>query len=288
MSIGFIGLGAMGLPVARRLAGAGHRLVVFDEAPHRLAAAGEIGGVECACGASEVAARADVLFTCLASPAAGETVLGQLQKPGLVVCDLSTVGPTLAMKLHADLSGRGIGYVEGPMLGGVDEAASGQLFLLVSGEPGDIARVAELFPIFSRASRHVGGPGSASRFKTLQNGLGLVQLCAIAETLAVLARAGGDPTAFIEVVNEGRGMAATPLFRAKAPMMLESAPSVKGSLHIGAKDSALAAVLAREVGMEAKLLEASAALFARAVERGLAAEDVAMVMRVAGAGDAGA
>jgi 3-hydroxyisobutyrate dehydrogenase-like beta-hydroxyacid dehydrogenase len=283
-TIGFIGLGAMGLPVAQRLALAGHRLVVHDQAADRVAAASATPGIEGALDLAEVTARADLLFTCLASPAVGEAVLGALDKPGLLVCDLSTIGPTLARSLHVRLGARGIGYVECPMLGGVDEAISGQLFLIVSGTPGDIARVADLFPLYSRASRQVGGPGSASLFKTLQNGLGLVQLCAIAETLAVLRRAGGDPAAFIEVVNEGRGMAATPLFRAKAPTMLEPDPAVKGSLHIGAKDSALAATLAREVELDAGLLERSAALFAQAMATGLAAEDIATVMRMVEAG----
>jgi len=284
-SIGFIGLGAMGLPVARRLAGAGHRLVAFDAAPDRLAAA-STEGIEAAGSVAEVVERAELLFVCVASPGAGESILSPLRKAGLVVCDLSTIGPTLAKRLHAELAARGIGYVECPMLGGVDEAAGGRLFLLVSGDPGDVAKVSDLLPAFSRTVRTVGGPGSASLFKTLQNGLGLAQLCAMAKALAVVERAGGDAAAFVEVVGEGGGMAATPLFRAKAPLMLQKAPPVKGSLHIGAKDSQLAASLAREVGIDAWLLEASAALFAKAMASGLAAEDIAVVRRMIGTADA--
>jgi 3-hydroxyisobutyrate dehydrogenase-like beta-hydroxyacid dehydrogenase len=284
-TIGFIGLGAMGLPVARRLAGAGHRLLVFDAAPDRLAAA-SAEGIGAATSVAEVVERADLLFVCVASPGAGESILSPLRKAGLVVCDLSTIGPTLARRLHAELAARGIGYVECPMLGGVDEAASGQLFLLVSGDPEATAKVSGLLPTFSRVVRVVGGPGSASLFKTLQNGLGLAQLCAMAEALAVVERAGGDAAAFVEVVGEGGGMAATPLFRAKAPLMLRAPPLAKGSLHIGAKDSRLAASLAREVGIDARLLEASAALFAKAMASGLAAEDIAAVRRVIGSADA--
>jgi 3-hydroxyisobutyrate dehydrogenase-like beta-hydroxyacid dehydrogenase len=284
-TIGFIGLGAMGLPVARRLAGAGHRLVVFDAAPDRLAAA-SAEGVEVAGSTAEVVERADLLFVCVASSGACESILSPLRKAGLVVCDLSTIGSTLAKRLHAELAARGIGYVECPMLGGVDEVASGRLFLLVSGDPDAIAKVSGLLPSFSRTVRVVGGPGTASLFKTLQNGLGLAQLCAIAETLAIIEQAGGDAAAFVEVVGEGGGMAATPLFRAKAPLMLQTAPPVKGSLHIGAKDSRLAASLAREVGVEARLLEASAALFAKAMAFGLAAEDIAAVRRMIGPADA--
>ena len=222
MTIGFIGLGAMGLPVARRLAGAGHRLVVFDQAPHRLAAAGEIGGVECARGVPEVAARAEVLFTCLASPAAGEAVLGPLQKPGLVVCDLSTVGPTLAIELQADPAGRGIGYVECPMLGGVDEAAAASS---TSSSPATrrLARL-DLFPLFSRASRHVGPERHGHRYKTVQNGLGQVQLSPSPRRWPCSAAPAAIPPPSSRSSTAGRGMAATPLFRAKAPMMLDPSP----------------------------------------------------------------
>ena len=80
--------------------------------------------------------------------------------------------------------------------------------------------------------------------------------------------------------------AADPLFRAKAPLMLQAAPPVKGSLHIGAKDSRLAASLAREVGIDARLLEASADLFAKAMASGLGAEDIAAVRRMIGSADA--
>ena len=285
-TIGFIGLGAMGLPVARCLARAGRRLVAFDTAVDRLADAAATPGIVAGVSAAEVVERADILFVCVASPAAGEAILAPLRKPGLVVCDLSTIGPTLARRLNAELASRGIGYVECPMLGGVDEAAAGRLFLLVSGRDADIDRVADLLPLFGRAVRRVGGPGAASLFKTVQNGLGLVQLCAIAEALTVIERAGGDPSAFVEVAGEGGGMAATPLFRAKAPLMLQEKPPVKGSLHIGAKDSRLAAALAREVGIDAGLLQRSADLFARAMASGLAAEDIAAVRQMIGTADA--
>lgn len=285
-TIGFIGLGAMGLPVARCLAGAGHRLVAFDSVAERVAGAAAVPGIGAAAGAAEVVERADILFVCVASPEADEAIVTPLRKPGLVVCDLSTIGPTLARRQQAELAARGIGYVECPMLGGVDEAAAGKLFLLVSGEPADVARVSDLLPAFGRAVREVGGPGTASLFKTLQNGLGLVQLCAIAEVLSIVERAGGDAAAFVEVVGEGGGMAATPLFRAKAPLMLMDRAPVKGSLHIGAKDSRLAAALAREIGVDARLLEISAAIFARAGAAGLASEDIAAVKRVIGSADA--
>jgi 3-hydroxyisobutyrate dehydrogenase-like beta-hydroxyacid dehydrogenase len=279
-TLGMIGLGAMGLPVAKRLAAAGYPVVAYDRALERLSSLEGQKGVELAERPEAVVERADILLTCLPTPAIVEEVYEGVSKPGLLAMDLSTVGPSLAQRLWRGLKERGVAYVESPMLGGVDEAVQGTLFLVVSGEPGNVKRVEHLFPLISRDQRRVGGPGNASRFKTVQNGLGLVQMAAIAEALAMLEAAGADLPAFIDVVNEGRGMAATPLFRAKAPLMLDPAAPVKGELHIGAKDSALARDLARELGLTLPLFERSAELFAAAMQSGLAKADIAAVARV--------
>jgi 2-hydroxy-3-oxopropionate reductase len=113
----------------------------------------------------------------------------------------------------------------------------------------------------------------------VQNGLGLVQLAGIAEALGILAKAGADLEAFCEVVAAGHGMADTPLFRAKAPMMVARATEARGKLRIGAKDIGLAVALAREVGVEAPLFERAARLFAAAIAEGLGEGDIAGVAR---------
>ncbi len=113
----------------------------------------------------------------------------------------------------------------------------------------------------------------------MQNGLGLVQLAAIAEALAILAKAGADLEAFCEVVAAGHGMADTPLFRAKAPLMLAAAPAAAGRLRIGAKDIGLAVALAREQGLAAPLFERAGALFGAAMAQGLGEADIAAVVR---------
>jgi 3-hydroxyisobutyrate dehydrogenase-like beta-hydroxyacid dehydrogenase len=283
--IGFIGLGAMGMPMARRLAAAGHRLLVYDRDPALSEQAGGRDGVEAADGAGAVAAACELLLTCLPNPGAVEAVYEEI----VAVCatsgrrlraaDCSTIGPGLAIRLQRRLAAGGVRYVECPMLGGVDEAASGQLFFIVSGAEGDVAPLLPRFALLGRGHRVVGGPGDASRFKVVQNGLGLVQLAAIAEALAILAKAGADLGAFCEVVAAGHGMADTPLFRAKAPLMLAAEAEAKGRLRIGAKDIGLAAALARELGLAAPLFERAEALFAEAIAQGLGEADIAAVAR---------
>ena len=282
---GFIGLGAMGMPMARRLAGAGHRLLVYDRDPALNAEAGAQDGIEAADGVAAVAAGCALLLTCLPNPGAVEAVYEEIagargSGDRLLAGDCSTIGPSLAIRLHQQLAASGVGYVECPMLGGAGEAASGQLFFIVSGSDDDLPPLLPLLAVLGRGHRCVGPPGNASRFKVVQNGLGLVQLAGIAEALAILARAGADLGAFCEVVAAGHGMADSPLFRAKAPLMLAAEPAAKGRLRIGAKDIGLAAALARELGVEAPLFERADALFAEAVAQGLSEADIAAVARV--------
>ena len=282
--IGFIGLGAMGMPMAQRLAAAGHRLLVYDRDRALAAEAGARDGIEAADGVAAVAAGCTLLLTCLPNPGAVEAVYEEIagaRSAGgrLVAGDCSTIGPGLASSLHQRLAASGVRYVECPMLGGAGEAAGGQLFFIVSGADDDILPLLPLLAVLGRGHRAVGGPGNASRFKVVQNGLGLVQLAGIAEALAILAKAGADLGAFCEVVAAGHGMADSPLFRAKAPLMLAAEPDARGRLRIGAKDIGLAAALAREVGVAAPLFEHADEVFAAAMAQGLSEADVAAVAR---------
>ena len=279
---GFIGLGAMGMPMARRLAGAGHRLLVYDRDPALNAEAGAQDGIEAADGVGAVAGGCRLLLTCLPNPGAVEAVYEEIagaRGGRLLAGDCSTIGPSLARRLHERLAASGVGYVECPMLGGAGEAADGRLFFIVSGIEDDLPPLLPLLALLGRGHRFVGAPGNASRFKVVQNGLGLVQLAGIAEALAILARAGADLGAFCEVVAAGHGMADSPLFRAKAPLMLAAEPEARGRLRIGAKDIGLAAALARELGVEAPLFERAEALFAEAIAQGLSEADIAAVAR---------
>jgi 3-hydroxyisobutyrate dehydrogenase len=165
------------------------------------------------------------------------------------------------------------------MLGAPAQAASGELFLILSGDEAAASKLAPIFDVISRGRRFVGGPGQASRIKVVQNGLGLVQAVAIGEALSILAKAGADLATFCEVVAEGGGMADTPLFRAKAKVMLEAEPQVMAKLRIGAKDIGLACALAAEEDVPAPLLRETAQVLQTAMEMGLGEDDLAALAR---------
>jgi 3-hydroxyisobutyrate dehydrogenase-like beta-hydroxyacid dehydrogenase len=278
-TVGVIGLGAMGLPIACRLARAGFRLVAFDTDPQAVEEALAEGDVQGAASPAAVVEASDVLITCLPHPHVVAAVYGEIAKPGLLACDCSTIGPTLAIRLHQELAARGVRYLECPMLGAPAQAAAGELFLILSGDAVAASELAPIFDAISRGRRFVGPPGQASRIKVVQNGLGLIQAVAIGEALSILAKAGADLATFCEVVAEGGGMAASPLFRAKAKVMLEAEPQVLAKLRIGAKDIALACALADEQGVPAPLLRETARVLQDAMQMGLGESDFAMLAR---------
>jgi 3-hydroxyisobutyrate dehydrogenase-like beta-hydroxyacid dehydrogenase len=221
----------------------------------------------------------EILITCLPNPQAVEAVYAEVAKPGVLACDCSTVGPRLAMRLHEELAARGVRYLECPMLGAPAQAASGELFLVLSGDEEAQRELQPMFDVISRGQRYVGGPGQASRMKVVQNGLGLIQAVAIGEALSILAKAGADLETFCEVVADGHGMADTPLFRAKAKAMLEAAPPFRAALRIAAKDIGLACALAAEEGVPAPLLENTADVLQSAMQMGLGEADFAALAR---------
>ncbi len=285
-TIGYIGLGTMGAAMARRLADAGHELLVFDRAAAAMDALAAHDRVTAAPSAGAVAESAELVFACLPDPQAGRAaLLGEVgvaagARTGLVVCDHSTVDPTSAAELAAALAAHGATYLECPVLGGRAEAESGQLFGVVSGDEATYRRLAPLIGVVTREHRYVGGTGEASRFKSIQNGLGIVQWAGMVEALGILARAGVDLDVWYDVVVNGHGMADTPLFRTMARKIISGDPTFRAHLRIGAKDIALAARQARELGLDAPVFSAAEALFAEALEMGLGESDMAELARV--------
>jgi len=252
---------------------------VFDIDRRAVEAACAEGAVQTAADPRALVAASEILITCLPDPQAVEEVYAEIAKPDLLACDCSTIGPALAIRLHQELATRGVRYLECPMLGGPAQAASGELFLILSGDEAAASKLGPIFDAISRGRRFVGGPGQASRIKVVQNGLGLVQAVAIGEALSILAKAGADLETFCEVVAEGHGMADTPLFRAKAPAMLETDPPRMGALRIGGKDIASACALAAEEEVPAPSLQETAAVLQNAVQMGLGDADLAALAR---------
>jgi 3-hydroxyisobutyrate dehydrogenase-like beta-hydroxyacid dehydrogenase len=285
-TVGFVGLGTMGGPMATNLARAGVPLVVHDSSPSALAAGGALPGAQAAPSAAEVAARASVLFTCLPNDeivrdvylGAGGIASGG--RAGLVTCDCSTVSPAVTVDLHAALGDRGIRHMDTPMLGSQPQAVSGEIFFIVGGDRDTVNVIAPYLEIMGRLHMYVGPPGTANRAKLVHNGLAAVTAVAVAEALAICVQSGVDARVFDEVVRNGGGMAYGTYFERRARRILEGEFSPTFMAELMLKDARLALALARSSGVPVPLLEETERTYGEAIARGWGKEDFSAVTHV--------
>jgi 3-hydroxyisobutyrate dehydrogenase-like beta-hydroxyacid dehydrogenase len=205
----FIGIGAMGRPMAARLLGAGLPLTVHsrtrDKAEQLLS-----GGARWADSPAKAAASADVVFTCVTDNDATDQVLFGADgvtaaKPKFVV-DMSTSGPQTAARYGKALAERGIGFVDAPVTGGTPRAANGTLTIILAGDP-KLIETAEPALKAMGTSIFVAGrePGQAQMVKLVNNMLNYLAMAATAEAIVLGVKAGLDPKLMLDVLNTGTG-----------------------------------------------------------------------------------
>ena len=278
MKLGYIGLGAMGLPFAKHLKAAGHEVTVLNRSDRPYAEA-RAAGLHIAATVSEVADASEIVFTCLPSSEIIDEIYAQFDKPGLICCDNSTVPPDQAIRLNMQLKESGMAYVECPIFGSAQNAIDAAVYLVISGDPDPVEAV---MPVAQRAGRgiaHAGGPGAASLVKVLQNGLGHVQMVAIAETLALAEDLGLDLNQFVEIVSQCGGMAATSLFQRKAPQMLALPEETGAKLDVAAKDARAASKLFSQMNNHSAFIHHASEKYAEAQKQGLGSKDFAAIFQ---------
>lgn len=210
MDIGFIGLGKMGLPMARRLVEAGHRLTVFDTqkaAIDRLVALGAKAGAS----PKDIADEVETVMASLPSLQASlEVATG---KGGVIegrrvkrFIDLSTVGSQMAVKIHDLLAKKNIVQIDSPVSGGVAGAEKGTLAVMVSGPRSDFEAVKAALGVIGKVFFIGEKPGSGQTMKLANNFLSATAMVATSEAVVMGVKSGLDPTVMIDVINAGSGL----------------------------------------------------------------------------------
>ena len=210
MDIGFIGLGKMGFPMARRLIEAKHQLVVFDtrkEAADKLVAM----GAKAASSPKEVADRVETVMASLPSLQASLEVAtgtnGVIEGARVKrFVDLSTVGSQMAVRIHDLLKKRDIVQIDSPVSGGVGGAEKGTLAVMVSGPKAHAEALKPALEIIGRVFFIGEKPGSAQTMKLANNFLSATAVVATSEAVVMGVKSGLDPNVMIEVINAGSGM----------------------------------------------------------------------------------
>ena len=209
MQIGFIGLGNMGGPMARRLIEAGHKLVVYDTRNDAVAPLVALGA-QVASSPQDVADRVETVMASLPSLQISEKVA--LGEGGVIhgkrvkrLVDLSTTGSTMAAKISAALAKKNIVQIDCPVSGGVGGASKGTLAVMVSGAQEHIDAVKDALAVFGTVFVIGHKPGMAQTMKLANNFLSASAMAATAEAVAMGVKAGLDAAVMIDVINAGSG-----------------------------------------------------------------------------------
>jgi 3-hydroxyisobutyrate dehydrogenase len=211
-AVGFVGLGAMGRPMAARVAGAGFPLAVLDRDSQRAGAvAAETGATWSATG-RELAAASDVVITILPTSAAVGDALGGPDgvlaglRPGSLVIDMTSGVPTETRALAALVAAAGGTLIDAPVSGGVPRARTGELAIMVGGDPATIARADPVLRSMGTSIMRTGDVGSAHAMKALNNLVSAGGFLLGIEALLIGQRFGLDPATMVDVINASTGM----------------------------------------------------------------------------------
>jgi 3-hydroxyisobutyrate dehydrogenase len=207
MKVGFIGLGAMGLPMARHLVDAGHDVTVASRSRAPIETAVEAGAVEGDGPAAVVAASAVTVVCVPNSPEVVEIVDGALPVlgAGKVVVDCSTIDPDVERAQHERVAATGARYLEAPLSGGTVGAERGTLTLMVGGDADVLDAARPALDPFAGRIVHVGGPGMGQVVKLCNNLVFAAQMLATAEATTMAAKAGVDLGKLLDVLTHSTG-----------------------------------------------------------------------------------
>jgi putative dehydrogenase len=292
MNIAFIGLGAMGTPMARTLLATGFALSGYDADPARSAALVP-DGATAAGSAAEAAARADVLLVMVQNYAqACEALLGPAGAfaalpSGATVLVMSTIAPAQARELAGHAAARGLGFVDAPVSGGPTRAATGDLSIAISGDPVAVARCQPVLDALGTQQYPVGDQvGQALTLKIVHQLLAGVHIAAAAEAIELGKRAGIAPEVVQNFVMHGAG--ASWMFGDRGPRMVSGDYTPpKSALAIFVKDLGIVHDLGASVGLDLNVNDAALALFRRAADAGMAnLDDSSVIEIVRGGADA--
>jgi 3-hydroxyisobutyrate dehydrogenase len=212
-SLGFVGLGVMGRPMASHLAAAGHAMTLYDTAPGRAdEVAAALSGAHVARTPAELAARSDIVVTMVPNGAvvqalvAGDDGLLRGLKPGALLLDTSSSEPWLTEATGRMLNDAGVAMIDAPVSGAEWGAKAAELVFMCGGAAGDLERVRPLLECMGKAVFHLGPLGAGHAMKCLNNLVTALNFLAVSEGLVIGKRYGLDPAAMVDVLDRSTGM----------------------------------------------------------------------------------
>lgn len=256
--IAFIGLGHMGLPMARNLLKAGFTLTVFDLVADAMATLAS-EGAKAAASAAEAVRGADVVVSML--PASrhveslylGDAGLLAQVAAGSLILECSTIAPDSARKVHAAAAARGLAMLDAPVSGGTAGAAAGTLTFMVGGQAEALEKARPILAAMGKNIFHAGPDGAGQVAKVCNNQLLAVQMIGTAEAMALGVASGLDPAVLAEIMRQSSGGNWTLEKYNPWPGVMENAPASKGY-----SGGFMAELMAKDLGLAQEAAQATA------------------------------
>jgi 3-hydroxyisobutyrate dehydrogenase len=251
MNTAFLGLGAIGRPMAARIASAGLPLAVWNRTAERAQTFGSESGARVARTPADVVRDADVVVTCFSTSPDVYSILdgpdGLLAglKKGSALVDCTSGDPATSKKIAARLAEHGVDFLDAPVSGGTSGAEKGTLTVMVGGDAAVLERVRPVIATFGQKIVHCGDVGAGDAVKAVNQAFLAVHLLAAAEGLATLVKEGVDPKKALDVINASSGRSNSSMNLIPERVLTRAFPRTF-RLALLEKDIGIAAGLARD------------------------------------------
>jgi 3-hydroxyisobutyrate dehydrogenase-like beta-hydroxyacid dehydrogenase len=281
-TVGFIGLGAMGQPMALNIVKSGQSLLMYDIAEQRYAPLAALGAK--AVGTpSDVARGASVVVSMVDTTAQNEEVIfgaegiAQAAQPGDVIVIMSTIDPVEARSFAERLAAQGVSLIESPVTGMIEGAEKGILKAYVGGEASALDKARPVLESMTSNILHVGDIGLGSTFKLINNMLAQANRVLVVEALVLAAKAGIDLQLMIDTVSASTGNSV--IFQHAAPRLL-SRDFTGIRMDITIKDLELQTQIAKSLGVPLFMANTAQQVYMMGKAAGYGGEDPAAVVKV--------
>lgn len=283
MKVGFIGLGRMGMPMAKNVLRSGFELTVHNRSRAKVEEMAGLGAIP-ALSAGEVTQEADIVLTCLPDvPTVEQIFLGEdgivaHAKPGQVLVDHSTIGPSYARNISEAATIKGASFLDGPITGGsVDVAEAAALNILIGGEKAAFDKALPVLNAMGQNIIHLGPSGAGSAMKLVNILMVGINSLGAAEAFLLAVRYGVDPQSFLEIVDRSAGNSWMFSFIGSR-MLNRDFRGDRVPLRLTAKDMGLVYEMAQVAGVPVRAGFEALKIFQEAEAKGLGENDISAIL----------
>lgn len=267
--VAFVGLGAIGLPMARCVAGSGFDLTVWNRSPEKARELARTTSARVASSPADAARAAEIIITCLPTSEEvdavtfGEDGLATTMGSGAILVDCTSGDPHASRATAARLLAQGVQFLDAPVSGGVVGAESGKLTVMCGGKADVIERAMPVMRAFGAKIIHCGPTGAGHAIKALSNALLAIHLWSTGEVLVAAAKAGVAPGIALDVINGSAGRSNSSENLIPQRVLTRQFPATF-RLALLDKDVRIAESIARESATPARFIELAHEIFERA------------------------